>query len=190
MSNKKTKLYGYYVGIGFGIIILVAFLTSQILMPLLFGRAKSVKVPNVIYKQSSEATTILVNKKLHAVVKDSIYSDEIKTGIVVSQKPEQGTMLKPDGTVFLVISKGSKFVKLPDLTGMSVQAAWIRLRGIGLNFTVADSIYSDEYSPNSVIQTSPSAGERVEKNSKIKLIISKGRANVQDTVNVVDDFYF
>lgn len=190
MKNSKTKIYGYYFGIGIGIIFVVAFLTSQIIMPVFFGRAKTIEVPDVSKFTSTKAVSVLVNKKLHGVVKDSTFSEDIPKGSVISQKPEPGTMMKPDGTVYMIISRGSKIVKVPNLVGMDVQAAWVRLKSMSLRFTIADSIYSATYPRNSVVQISPGVGENVERNSKIKLYISKGQTNNSDSTDYNGDYNY
>jgi eukaryotic-like serine/threonine-protein kinase len=191
MDKNKTKTYMYYTGIGFGIILVVAFITSQILMPLIFGRAKSVQVPDLSNMNLAKASSILLDNKIHAVVQDSIWSDEVKSGDVISQKPETGEMVKPDGTVYLVVSRGSKYVKVPYVIGLNVQAAWITLKNRGLNFTVIDSIESVAYPPNTVVSTRPSAGEKAEKNSKIQIVISRTKETVSpDTTEVIDNFEY
>ena len=190
MDKEKAKFFGYYLGIGFGIILVVAFFTSQIIMPLFFGRPKTVEVPDLDKMSATQAVRLLVDNKLHAVVKDSIWSDEIAFNYVVSQKPKAGAYIKPDGTVYMIVSKGSKTVKVPDLVGLNVQAAWIVLKNSGLKFTIADSISSDLYQVNTVIQTSPSVGEKVERKSKIKLYISKGSDNQRDTLSNDTDYNY
>jgi len=190
MEKDRLKIISYYIGIGLGIILVVAFLTSQILMPLFFGRARTIKVPNLIDVASSKASTILINNKLHPVVKDSTFSDDIKSGYIISQKPEPGEYIKPDGTVYLIVSMGSKFVKVPKLVGLNVQSAWILLKHNNLKFTIVDSVYSDLYPANTVVQSSPATGERIEQNSSVKLFISKGQLTYADTLNVEEDYIY
>jgi beta-lactam-binding protein with PASTA domain len=191
MDKIKQKAFLYYSGIGLGIILVVAFITSQIIMPLFFGRARSVEVPELANMNLAKASSILLDKKIHAVVKDSIWSDDIKSGDIISQKPEPGEMIKPDGTVYLVISRGSKYVKVPYIIGLNVQAAWISLKNKSLYFTIADSVESAVYPPNTVISSRPAAGEKAEKNSKIQLVISKHfETTVQDTTNTISDFEY
>jgi len=190
MEKGKLKLYGYYLGIGLGIILVVAFITSQIIMPLMFGKPKSIEVPNLVSISSSQAKNILADKKLHSVVKDSTWSDEVERGFVVSQKPAAGDFIEPDGTVYLEISRGSKFVKVPELIGLNVQAAWMLLNNYNLRFVVADSLFSERYPVNTVVQSSPSAGERVERRTKIKLFISRGESAYADTLSTGDDYNY
>jgi serine/threonine-protein kinase len=190
MDIDKAKFYGYYIGIGFGIVLVVAFLTSQIIMPLFFGKAKTAQVPDLDKMSATQAVRLLVDNKLHAVVRDSTWSDEIAFNYVISQKPKAGAYIKPDGTVYLIVSKGSKTVKVPEIVGLNVQAAWILLKNAGLKFTIADSLNSTLYPVNTVIQAAPGVGEKVERKSKIKLYISKGSVEVRDTTGSTDDFSY
>jgi eukaryotic-like serine/threonine-protein kinase len=181
MNRDKLKLVSYYVGIGFGIILLVAFFTSQIFMPIFFGRSKSIEVPNLDKLSATQSIKLLIDHKLHAVVKDSTWSETVQFGYVISQKPEAGTFMKPDGTVYMIVSKGSKTVTVPEVVGLNVQSAWILLKTAGLKYTIADSIYSDLYPVNTVVLAAPEAGDKVVRKSKIKLYISKGSSNAPDT---------
>jgi beta-lactam-binding protein with PASTA domain len=191
MDKTRKKAFLYYSGIGLGIILVFAFITSQIIMPIFFGKARSVEIPDLTDMNLAKASNTMLDKKIHAIVKDSVWSDEIISGNVISQKPEAGEKLKPDGTVYLIISKGSKYVKVPYVIGMNVQAAWISLKNKGLTFFVADSLESLIYPPNTVIQTRPAAGEKAEKFSKIELIISKSHLNTPpDTTNIISDFEY
>lgn len=191
MGNQKSKTTLYYLGSGLGIILVVAFLTSQIIMPLFFGRSRNVEVPDLTKMNLAKASSVLLNKKIHAVVKDSIWSDEIKSGHVISQKPVAGEKVKPDGTVYLVVSKGSKFVKVPYIIGMNIQTAWITLKNRNLSFSIADSVISTLYPPDTVVSSRPAAGENAEKNSKIQLVVSKrSYSTPPDTADVLKDFEF
>lgn len=175
-TKRKDSSYKwlYMAGIGFGIILITAFISSQILYPLFLGRSKSVEVPKVTGLSLASAKRILTEKKLHAVVTDSLWSEEIRVEEVMQQKPVEGEKMKPDGTVYLVISKGSKVVKMPSVLGMTYQQAYMLLRDLGLRSAVADSLYSDSYPVNTIVRSSPSEGLKVDKNTNVKLYLSRG----------------
>jgi beta-lactam-binding protein with PASTA domain len=190
MDKDKTKFYSYYIGIGLGIILVVAFFISQIFMPIFFGRPKTIEVPNLDKLMATQAIRVLVDNKLHGVVKDSTWSDIVPYNYVISQKPEAGDLIKPDGTVYMIVSRGSKTVKVPEIVGLNVQAAWIVLKNTGLRFTIADSIYSNLYPVNTVVQIAPGVGEKVERKRKIKLYISKGPDNSADSMKTETDYNY
>lgn len=187
MDKNRLKIVGYYAGIAFGIIFVVAFVTSQIVIPIFFGRAKTIEIPDVSTLTALKAKKVMIDAKLHAVVKDSVWSEEIAAGKVISQKPGAGDMIKPDGTVYLIVSRGSKSVRVPEVIGLSVQAAWILLKSATLKIVVADSMYSEVYPPNTVVQTIPEVGQNVDRKSKIRVFISKGSVASADTTGVDTD---
>jgi serine/threonine-protein kinase len=183
LENKnKLRKAGYLILIGLGIIMVTAFLTGQIIMPLIFARPKNIEVPDLIGKNISTAKRILQEAGLHVVVRDSVWSDSAKIESVLEQHPEPGTMAKLEGTVYLVICKGSQIVAVPGVVGRSYEEAFLTLRNSGLRASVADSLFSQSYPANTVIRTSPPNGSRVEKNAMVRLFLSRGPEAVADTL--------
>ncbi len=189
MSNIKAQKCLYTLGIGLGIIFVTAFLFGQIVLPLVIGRPQKVITPEVVGKSLAQAKTLLKDKKLHVVVKDSLYSETAKIDRVLEQSPAAGTELKEEGTVHLVISKGSKMVKVPDLRGASFQEAMIILRNYDLRSTIADSLYHDDVAQNAVLRSNPSPGTKMEKKSLVKLVLSRGPEPKRDSLSS-PDYYF
>lgn len=177
---------GYMSLIGFGVILVTAFLVGQVIMPIIFAKPKNVEVPDLIGKNISTAKRILQEAGLHAVVRDSIWSETAKIESVLEQHPEPGSMTKLEGTVYLVICKGSQIVAVPGVVGRSYEEAFIALRGSGLRASVADSLYSQSYPANTVIRTSPPNGSRVEKNAMVRLFLSRGPEPMADSLKTRD----
>lgn len=189
MKNISSQRWFYLIGIGIGIILLTAFLSSQIFYPIILGRPKNIETPEVIGMSVSAAKRILNQKKLHTVVSDSLWTEDLKVDTIIEQKPSSGTMLKPDGTVYLVISKGSRVIEMPDLLGYSYQQAYLLLRNMGLKAVVADSMYSESYTANSVLRSSPAQGSKIKKNSTIRLYLSRGPEPIMDTASEENLYY-
>ncbi len=189
MKKKKATKTLYYIGIGIGIILVTAFVSSQIIFPILLGRAKDVQTPDVVGMNLSAAKRMLNESKLHAVVRDSLYSEDTRIETILEQKPAPGTMQKPDGTVYLVISKGSRVVKMPSVLGIHYQQAYLLLRNMGLHSTVADSMYSDTYPVNTVIRSSPSEGSNVDKKTNVKLYLSRGEEPLTESIEPESHLY-
>nr|WP_320408537.1 PASTA domain-containing protein [Candidatus Cloacimonas acidaminovorans] len=185
-SPTGTKKAGYIVGIGIGIIIVTAFVFSQILFPVILGRTPKVEVPSVVGMTLVQAKRVLQEEKLHVIVKDSFFSDVAAAEVVLEQNPVAGEKIRQDGTVYLVISKGSSTVTLPSLIGKPFQEAFIILRNLDLYSSVVDSTYSDIYPVNTVIRSIPAAGEKALKKSTVKLILSRGPEPVADTADTLN----
>jgi serine/threonine-protein kinase len=187
MQNYSAKKWGYMLGIGLGIIFVTAFLTSQVVLPLIFGRPDTIQAPEVIGLSLSKAKRILQEEKIHVVVKDSLFSETVRLDVVMDQSPGPGSKIKEDGTMFLVVSKGSKMVKVPDVLGLPFQDAMLSLRNYELRSTIVDSMYSSRYPQNSVVKSIPSANSKVEKRSLVKLTLSRGTEPVPDSLSFLLD---
>lgn len=174
MTKEQWTKIGYQAGIGFGIIVLVAFITSQIVYPLLLGKPGKVEVPSVTGMNLSQAKRLLHEKRLHVVVRDSVWSEEAKVEYVLEQQPSAGSMLKHDHAVYLVISRGSREVTVPNVIGLQYQQAFVQLRNQSLRAVIADSLYSEQHPVNSVIRSSPTQGSKINKESSVRLFLSRG----------------
>lgn len=190
MAVKKERFYrvGYKLLIGLGIIMVTAFLVGQVIMPIVFAKPKNVEVPNLVGKNISVAKRMLLEAGLHVVVSDSVWSETARIETVLEQSPEPGTMTKIEGTVYLTICKGSQVVVVPGLIGLSYEEAFASLRSSGLRAAVADSTYNQSYPVNTVIRTSPPHGARVEKNTMVRLSLSRGPEPVQDPAEELEEY--
>lgn len=189
IDNFTMKKLGYMLGIGLGIIIVTAFIFSQIVFPVVLGRTPKVDTPDVTGMNLMQAKRLLQGEKLHVVVKDSLYSDSVPLEQVMEQSPRAGERIRQDGTVYLVISKGSANVTVPSLTGRSFQEVIIALRNIGLYSMVIDSTYSDIYPANTVMRSIPASGSKVLQKSTVKLILSRGDYATVDTLTTTSPVY-
>lgn len=181
MPQINWKKTWYMLGIGFGIIFVTAFIFSQLIFPLLLGRPSIVETPDVVGLGLVQAKRILQQEKLHVVVRDSLFSETARLDQVLEQAPKAGSKIKEDGTVYLIISKGSKMVTVPKLIGSSFQEAMLTLRNFELRSSIVDSLFSDTEPRNTVIRSVPMGGSKVEKKSTVKLYLSKGQESAPDT---------
>jgi len=179
---ERNKLYkaGYIAAILICTMFLAAFITGQIIMPLFVGSSEVVDVPDVTGKNISIAREMLRDAGLHTVVQDSVWSDGTAIETVLDQYPKAGDTIKTEGTVYLVICKGSQTVSIPAVGGRLFEDAFITLRENGLRAIVADSLFSDSYPENTVIRTSPPTGAKVDKSTLVKMYLSRGPEPVSD----------
>lgn len=180
MDKEKKKKIGLGCGIGFGIMLLTAFISSQLIFPVLFGRPKNIEAPDLVDMNYSAARKKLTELGLHAVVKDSIWSESAKIETIMEQDPEPGKMLKPESTIYVRLSKGSKMVGVPSILGLGYHEAFQSLRNSGLRGAVSDSVYSEIYSANTVVSAQPSVGNKITMGSTVRMKLSRGPEPVSD----------
>ncbi len=143
-------------------IMRVIFMLSTISMPDFSGMTKE------------KAQKVASRMKIDLKIDDEIYSPIYEAGCVVSQDIPARTEIKKGRTVYIVVSKGSKTVVIPDLTAQPKSAALVLVRNAGLlegNDTVVSSaIYKD----TTVISQSPPAGQDSPAGIKVNMLRSCG----------------
>ena len=103
------------------------------------------------------------------------YSDTVPKDHVLSQEPEPGEPLESSSSIlYVVLSKGSQFVELPDVEGKSYTAAAEELTELG--FIVLQQVeYNSTVAEGKVMEyVGRRAGEKVESGSEITIKVSRG----------------
>ena len=147
---KEQRLVTIYVSKG----------GEEIEMPDLTGLSKS----------DAEAQLKKMGLKLGSVYEK--YSNE-EAGTVIKQDPKAGTKISRGQTVDLTVSKGkqSHKVSVPDVTGVSLDAAKAALQSRGLKVGSVSKQESRQ-AAGTVVSQSPASGE-VEEGSSISLVIAE-----------------
>ena len=156
---KEQRLVTIYVSKG----------GEEIEMPDLTGLSKS----------DAEAQLKKMGLKLGSVYEK--YSNE-EAGTVIKQDPKAGTKISRGQTVDLTVSKGkqSNKVSVPDVTGVSLDAAKAALQSRGLRVGSVSKQESRQ-AAGTVVSQSPASGE-VEEGSSISLVIAEpAKQQVQKT---------
>lgn len=133
----------------------------------------TVEVPSLIGHTLEEAEKLLEDANLKArlePVEDS--SEDANT--VTDQDPAAGEEVDAYSSVKVYYSQGKSGITIPDVSKMTVSEATGILEGKGLNVSGTSEAYSDSVDKGKVSGTDPVVGSSVEKNSSVKLIISKG----------------
>jgi len=151
---------------------------AKVLLVVSLGK-KLEEMPNLMSQSRSLAEQQLKVKGF-AVTEDTFVEKEDETappGVVIDQFPAAGEKIVPGETaVKLTISKGKKFVELPDLQGLTEEEAKVRLFQLGLKVGEITHIptYLTEES-GIVISTIPfEPNMRVEAGRDVPLQVSNG----------------
>jgi serine/threonine-protein kinase len=124
-----------------------------------------VPVPDVAGKSYDEAVQILSAKRLGAARRDA-FSDTVSAGVVIGTEPAAGQPAARDSQVTIVVSKGPEMVKVPNVVGMTVEAASQALGAAGLTPDVQN------YTPGGRVRAQdPPGGTMVRKGSKVTLFL-------------------
>lgn len=140
------------------------------------GNVETSIVPDVTNATLEDATATL--KEYGFEVGEVTYktSETVEQGLVISQDPRGNDAAEKGAKVNLVISEGStssKTVAVPNLLGLSPEAAEQQLSNAGL-IGVASQEYSDDYPANQVCAQNPSALSEVPTGSTVTYTVSLG----------------
>ncbi|MFJ8956615.1 Stk1 family PASTA domain-containing Ser/Thr kinase [Streptomyces sp. NPDC102381] len=132
------------------------------------------KVPSVLNQTQTQAEKRLADAGLERGTVNRAYSDTYKRGTVMDSDPGSGDRIRNGGTVDLTVSRGSKTVKVPDLSDTPLDKAKSDLKKHDLEPGMTTRKFSDQIAKGSVISTDPGAGETRKAGSAVVLVVSKG----------------
>ena len=136
--------------------------------------SKTIIVPDITGLDYDEAEKVLKKEHLRIEKGDEVLS-EYEAGVVVTQTPDADSKVKRNKIIVVDISKGLKEGTVPNLLGMSKEAAIKRLTKHG--YKVGDIKYEDaDEEKDTVIKQTPNAGDEAIGGSSMNLVLSSGNS--------------
>ena len=155
--KKKKKLSP--IGIAIIVIAVIGLLSGVLLSGGgLFG--KEVVVPNVEGMDFKQADAELSKAGLVMSVVGKEYNNEFEKDLVISQDPGKDRKVKAGRKVEVVISKGSELIAVPNITGIDIKDAVVKLGNVGLNMGKIDPEYDEEKPEGMIISQDPARGTK------------------------------
>jgi beta-lactam-binding protein with PASTA domain/predicted Ser/Thr protein kinase len=148
---------------------------------------KKVQVPNVVGADQASAQLALKRAGFSSDPVPKTSADR-PAGTVIGQDPPGGEKAKKGSTVTLFVSSGPGRATIPVLKGVGKRKATKQLTRLG--FKVDQQPQSDDTIPKDhVIDTSPTAGNQLDKGNTVILYVSTGPqlVAVPDVVNAMSD---
>ncbi len=136
-----------------------------------------VSVPNVTGYTDTAAIGMLQDAGLD-YTREYESSDTVPEGTVISQSPENGTMVETGTKVTIVVSQGKESVTVPDLRKKTESQARQALTDAGLTPGTVTSEYSDEIPEGQVISQSEVAGKTVYSGTTVNFVVSLGKKEI------------
>lgn len=132
-------------------------------------------MPNIVGYDYNEVKTMY--PELDISVSASQYSETYEKDTIMEQSVEVGTLCKNGVGVDVIISKGVKMVKVPDVVNFEYSVAEQTLKNEGL-LVEKKFQYDDDVAQGVVIKSEPTAKEEIAPGSKVVLYISQGKYDV------------
>lgn len=136
-----------------------------------------VKVPKLVGMTQKDAEKALKVKGLKLKVTAKKESAEYEEGYIISQDPKDGSKVKKESVVNVVVSSGKveEEIEVQDVSGKTQDEARDILEEAGFVVAVSSQFEtSSEFDQDEVIRTTPKAGTKAKKGSEVTLIISSG----------------
>lgn len=152
----------------------VTFTVSRGVQP-----AGTITVEDFSKKDLATVETFATSKKIVLDVVE-VYSDDIASGLVVSQSVQSGKTMNQGDTLTIHVSKG-KAVSIPNFSTYTSDMLEVWAANKDNNVTILKKeMYSDQ-AKGTIISQSIKAGSKVDQGSVLELTISLSRPKLQDT---------
>ena len=136
--------------------------------------APKVQVPTIVGLTQSDAQATLTTAGLTLAISEQQFSESAPTDTVISSDPAPGGEVAEGGTVDAVISKGPERYSVPDVTGMTPDAAATEITAARLVAGAQTQVFDDTVAVGSVAGTDPKIGTSVKPGTSVSILISKG----------------
>ena len=194
---RDKKSIAIIAGIFAAAVLLVVLLFKLILGD--FGPAgsnKSYPVPDIRGKTVEEAQEMEGVKDIFLIeVQGTRTTEEYQPGQIVEQDPAAGRTRKSNLVIQVYVAAEPEKVPMKDLVGMEYRQARVLLTDMGLDLKITtETVSSDKYGADAVIETVPAADEPLVAGQTVILRVSTGPETVtvptftgQDIANAVQN---
>jgi serine/threonine-protein kinase len=138
-----------------------------------------VEVPDLVGRSLLQAEQIARQQGVVLEVAERAYSATAPQDVILAQDEPPGKRVKQGRRIGVVVSLGPQLVTVPDVVRQPVQAAQLALETARLRLGALQEGYDDVVRPGFVIRQDPPAGARVQIDSPVTLVISRGPAQVE-----------
>lgn len=158
--------------IAFGTIVVTGFLATLLFLNILGSPKSEVEVPDLIGKDLTQARQILKNHNLRLRLVNQLYSSDYPVNHIINQKPSPGYSKRPNSEIEVIISKGPRLVRVPDLLGKTQLEAELALDEARLKLGEIISGTSDHYPKGAVIKQLPEGNTQIEQGASVSITIN------------------
>jgi len=173
--DEKGRKWGCLLTSLAFLFVLTGLLLGQIFMPIILKTSKEIKVPDVTGITISQARTNLELAGLDMRIAGEEYSENVPSGIVISQNPLPNSSIKFNKIVEVIVSKGSEKISVPYVKGLHISNATDMLLKNGIIVNDTNYVFDNNYAENIVVGSEPPENSLISKGGTISLYVSKGK---------------
>ena len=162
-------------------LVVVVGVVAGVAYYLLAGGGKTYAVPLVNNEPVATAKAQITAAHLQYATANQV-SSTVKVGYVINSNPAEGDNVPANTRVTLYVSTGAAPVAVPNVEGLSENAAQTKLQNEGFSVSVQQDTTSTQPA-GQVVNQNPSGGTTVAPGSKVTIYVS-GAANVPNVVGL------
>ena len=136
----------------------------------------NVRVPSVRNTSRQLAIRELQKQGLE-VTADTESSGSIRKGFATRTSPREGTSVERGSRVRLFVSSGPAKIEVPDVVGLTREAAETRLTRARLEVKV--DLRDSDAPENEVISQSPGSGTSAQRGDEVTIVVSRGQQQIE-----------
>jgi len=157
-------------------------------------------MPDLKGLQLEQAKKTALKLGLELKVENEIDSNLFEKGTIISQDTPPKTKIKKGRMIYVVVSRGSQIIQMPNITGLSIQKAIIELKNVNLDVGLESSVSSFVFKENTIISQSPPPGKNIPTGSRVNILKSTGprkfnfmmpdftNQNIKDAFNILKKY--
>jgi serine/threonine-protein kinase len=144
-----------------------------------YGSGRWEATPSLLDLSAEQAEARAEEDGFTAVNGGEEFSETVEAGLVLSTEPGPGERLLGGGEITYVLSKGPERYVVPELTGLTVEAATELAEPLAMTLRIEDEVYHDEVEAGLIISQSLEPGEEVRRDTEVAIAVSLGREPIE-----------
>ncbi|MBI5573439.1 MAG: PASTA domain-containing protein [Elusimicrobia bacterium] len=131
-------------------------------------------VPKLIGINIADSLDVLSSINLYLKKGGEEFNSDVPAGLIISQSPVAGSVIKEGKAVNVVVSVGGEVIFVPDLANQTVRSGQLILRKNGLDLGEQDEKYSTVIEKGKIISQNPNPRTSLAKNGLVNIVVSLG----------------
>jgi beta-lactam-binding protein with PASTA domain len=172
LSNRRVQVV---LGAAAALLLLY-FLLDNIVMPLYTRQGSERPVPKLIGLSEDQARSVVQSLGFSMVEEPGKPGLGVDEGTIIEQHPLAGSMSKPGRKIHVVPALAAVAGEVPNLVGLELRDAQLRVKNVGLISGEADLRYkfSDKSPKGTIVAQDPAPGKPAATGGTVKLTVSMG----------------
>jgi serine/threonine-protein kinase len=168
----KHLVFAFFAFVLAGIIFVITI--NGIIMPFYQKTGVDIRLPDLTGKTMDEAESIAHTMHFSIVQDSLVYHTIYPKNVITLQFTPPGTLIKPNRTIHVNVSKGPMPMLMPTVIGLSQREAELMVKEAGLGVRATQMIRSNRYARGIVAGQDPPGGQEVPYDTGVVLYISNG----------------